>query len=480
MHSKPALLLGALILAIGTFSGASAQLHIGGATVDITPDQPVALDGQRNLRISKKPQTPITASVLALESRDGDKPLDEAIIVSCDLVAIRQGVLQQVRDKVKSRLPGFDVQKLFMSATHTHTAPVTVDGRYTLPETGVMKPGDYAEWMTTQIADGIADAWKKRQPGKVAWGQGQAVVAQNRRAIYANGTSAMYGKTDSPDFRAIEGYEDHNVEVLFFWDMQDELIATSINIACPSQEVGGGTSINADFWHPVRNKLREQHGKDLTILAWAGAAGDLTSRLMYGTAADARMRKLHGNVSRMDEIARRIVNAWDDALDGAKHDIRTDVPLLHRVKTLQLPRRQVTEMELAEAKREAAKYEKDPKQRWNYLWNQGVVTRHELQKGGLEGPFEMELHALRLGDVAIASNEFELFTDYGVQMKARSPAIQTFVIQLSGPGTYLPSVRAAKGGGYSAVIQSNVVGPEGGQMLVNRTLEVLNEFWPKR
>ena len=46
--------------------------------------------------------------------------------------------------------------------------------------------------------------------------------------------------------------------------------------------------------------------------------------------------------------------------------------------------------------------------------------------------YKMELHVLRLGDVAIATNPFELFLDYGVQIEGRSPALQTFLIQLAG------------------------------------------------
>jgi hypothetical protein len=90
----------------------------------------------------------------------------------------------------------------------------------------------------------------------------------------------------------------------------------------------------------------------------------------------------------------------------------------------------------------------------------------------------MELHVIRIGDIAIATNPFELFTDYAIQMKARSPAVQTFVIQLAGPGTYLPSGRAAQGGGYSAIAESNEVGPEGGQVLVEQTLQEMNALWP--
>jgi hypothetical protein len=55
--------------------------------------------------------------------------------------------------------------------------------------------------------------------------------------------------------------------------------------------------------------------------------------------------------------------------------------------------------------------------------------------------------------------------------------VQTFVIQLTGSGGYLPTVRAVGGGGYSAVIQSSRIGPEGGQVLVERTVAAIEELW---
>ena len=51
------------------------------------------------------------------------------------------------------------------------------------------------------------------------------------------------------------------------------------------------------------------------------------------------------------------------------------------------------------------------------------------------------------------------------------------MIQLAGPGTYLPSARAVQGGGYSAIAESNEVGPEGGRMLVEKTLEQIDTLW---
>ena len=130
------------------------------------------------------------------------------------------------------------------------------EGEYEIPRDGVMQPAEYAEFLAARVAEAAVKAWESRKPGRVGWGLGHAVVAQNRRSVYADGRAQMYGPTDRPDFRGIEGSEDQGVEVLFFWDREGKLLATAINVACPSQEVEGGSAVNADFWHEVRESLR--------------------------------------------------------------------------------------------------------------------------------------------------------------------------------------------------------------------------------
>src|SRR5688500_16295189 len=130
---------GVLVISCGNF-GQAAELHIGAASVSITPKEPVALSGQMHTRIARNVESEVTATALALESRQGDQSLDQAIMVACDLVAIREGIIEKVRERVKERLPGFDVSKLLLSATHTHTAPVTEQGAYELPKEGIMQP----------------------------------------------------------------------------------------------------------------------------------------------------------------------------------------------------------------------------------------------------------------------------------------------------------------------------------------------------
>jgi hypothetical protein len=348
-------------------------------------------------------------------------------------------------------------------------------GSYKIPESGVMHPTEYREFFLNQLSQVIQEAWDHRQPAQVAWGLGHAVIPNNRRAVYANGTSVMYGKTNDENFREIEGSPDSGVEILYFWNAQNQLIATAINVSCPSQEVESRTAVNADYWHNVRENLKQKHGEQLNVLGWCGAAGDQSPHLLYRKAAELRMLKLRGYDS-LEDLGRRIVAAWEDVYDVVKQDRHDSLTFEHQVSMINLPPRKVTALE-ARTSQASADAVKDPRQAPRKAWFERVVKRYEAQQAGQIEDYQMELHAIRLGEIAIATNHFELFTDYGVQMKARSPALQTFVIQLCGAGTYLPTARAVAGGGYSAVPQSNAVGPEGGQVLVDKTVAALQELW---
>ena len=482
-------LLLAALAALAPFAQAqeirTGKLHVGWASRDITPDRPVALAGQFHKRISQGVAARLSVTALALETRDGDAAIDQAILVSCDLVAIRDGIQARLRKLLEGKLEGFDLRKLLLSATHTHTAPVTDDGWYDVTEEGVMKPPEYVEFLLGRAAEAVVDAWKGRKPGGVTWGLGYAVVGLNRRMTYADGKAAMYGANNRPDFRGVEGYEDHAVESLFFFDGERKLTGVAINVACPSQVVEGANTISSDFWDDVRTILRERHSKDLQILAWCGAAGDQSPHPQLRKAADARMRKLSGNVTETRAIAIRMADAVDYAYRAVKNEVVTEVPFAHRVEDLRLPGRKVTEKEASAARAILEPIEKKPVDKRTSAdisrlrWHGAVIQRFERPDDYAVYP--MELHVLRLGDVAIASNAFELFLDYGIQMRARSRALQTFLIQLAcGCGGYLPTERAVAGGGYSAIAESGLVGPEGGRVLVDRTVEIMNGLWPAK
>ena len=461
----------------------AATLYVGAASCDITPDQPVFLSGQFYARVSKGVSCPITANILILESRDGDKSLEQAIVISMDTVVIREPFSAVFKEAMAKALPEVDFNKVILAATHTHSAPCQTDGQYESDDPNVMQPSKYNAFAAEKMAAAAAETWKNRRPAKFSYGLGHAVVAYNRRAVYADGTAVMYGKTNDPNFRAIEGMEDHDVNSMFFCDMDDKLVAMLVNVSCPSQEVEHSDTVDADYWGEVRKGLHKAYGEEVVVVGLCGAGGDMSPHLRYRQAADDRMRELR-KLSRNEEIARRVVRGVDEAFEVVKDHKAADVVLKQQSKVLELPERIVTKAEYESCKAEAEKLLKqaaetgDRGARGKGNWNARIAARYEKLAENPHPMFATQVNVLRIGDAVICTNAFELYTDFGIQMKARSKANLTFVVQLAnGGGTYLPSERAVKGGGYGAVLQSNTVGPEGGQVLVEETLNMINSMF---
>ena len=237
--------------------------------------------------------------------------------------------------------------------------------------------------------------------------------------------------------------------------------------------------VSADFWAAARTELRKKFHENLFVYPMAGAAGDQSPRdLVRRGRGEPDMRDESG----LEEMGRRIANAVEDAFHTSQSDVHREVVFLHHAEELDLPMRKATRAEMEDARKaydELTRQQPDPSSgEAHYLRRaQRVIYRFEQQ--GEDPRYSMDLHVIRLGDIAIATNPFELFLDYGLQMKARSKATHTFVLELSGDRgpNYLPTAKAVAGGHYGAMIMDNIVGPEGGQILVDRTVELINGMW---
>jgi hypothetical protein len=460
----------------------AAELQVGAASVDITPNKAVALWGQFGMRLATKPETPLTANVIALQSGDA-----RTTLVSLDLLQCPEVFVQAIRDAVTEKDPSIDVQTIVLTATHTHTAPVLVPGTPGIPiNDQTMTVEETISFLADKISDAVVAAWKDVAPGTMSYGLDRNSIGFGRRAVYADGTAQMYGNTNRPDFMNLEGMDDDDVGSIFFYDEQDNLKAICINVACPAQVVEGRSEINADFWLPVRQNLKARYGEGLVVLGWGAAAGEICRRGRSCTrppmpgcgrcAASTKCRSWLGgsicpSVRRWTRSSRR---SWP-------------IPVLKHVAiTLQLPLNKITEAQyqqaLAEYNKVVAQVEQDPASaaRVAFMarnWHHGVVKRYEQLQQNPDATYPVEIHVVRLGDLVICSNPFELFCEYGIRIKARSKATQTFILQMSGFGSYLPTERAQAAGSYSAIPQSNIIGPEGGQMLVDKTVAIIDELW---
>ena len=473
----------------------TGNLSFGWATESIVPNRPIAIGGQYQTRISSHVHDPITVTALALETRDDQGVIDQVVWVSCDLVAIRKSTVENARRLVARTIPELDVGKIVVSATHTHTAPALMDTAetnlhpyefmrswaYRIPadEPNVMHPREYLEFLERQIALVITRAWQARAPGEFSFALSHASIARNRRAVYFDGTTKMYGDTKDPNFSHTEGTSDDSLDCMFFY-RQGNLAGIAITLYCPSQEVEGEKTVSADFWYDAREQLTEKFGDDLFVLPLTGGSGDQSPHIQVARPADDRMLAEPKRAYRQ-EIARRIVKAVDDVTEQAARNKSDRVAMGHRREDVDLPVWKVPAERFAEAQKavEAGKDKLDQLTAPEYInWRvqSTMIARYELQDR--QPNCSTEIHAVRLNDLALISNPFELYTDYSLRIKARSPAVQTSVVQLTSDcHAYLPTERAVAGGGYSARIDDGVIGPEGGRRLVEESVRMLKSLW---
>lgn len=483
-------------------------LRIGWASADITPGEPVSIRGQFHARISEGVRDPIGATALALESGCNSNAV-RLVLVSCDLCGIPDELRDRVRTLARERVPELAGAGIVLNATHTHTGPEMRGDMREKIDTGgmpgvggvdlpVQDSGKTLAEAAERIAGAVERAWQTRAGGAVAYGVGHAVVGYNRRVSYLNGETRMYGNTNDANFSHIEGHEDHSVNLVGVWDIAGKLSGLVVNVACPSQCSEQEFMISADYWHETRELLRERLGRNLFVLPQCAAAGDQSPRPMIAKAAESRMRELSGRDLRQ-EIAVRIADAVCATLPLIEAQRCTNPVLACHGGTVKLTRRLLDPGDIEESQRLAASFrktyetlkadlaahpEKRREPRWyvevtkNYrrmIWNMGVKVRYEQQQQQPQIP--VEVYVLRIGDLAVATNPFELYLDYGQRIRARSPAVQTMTVQLAGAGTYLPTARAVAGRSYGALPASSPVGPEGGQELAEYTLAKLQDLW---
>jgi len=470
-------------------------LYIGWATSDITPQGPVSLFGQYYDRVATHVQSALTATACAMESHTADGTGEQAIMVSIDLLWCTTAIQEAVRDSVSKQLPDFDVHKLFIFATHTHSAPEP------------LADSDYGRILVDRIAQAAVSAWNSRSlSGGVSPAIAYAAIGHNRRVQYADGTTEMYGEVDRDDFIGIEGPEDSSMDILFCYNEQAELEGIILNVPCPAQVTEAKYYVSADYWDEVRRLLRKRFSPGLYILAQCGAAGDLSPRdLTRGyKAGEPNMWELEGAL----EIGRRIDQAVADAYGKATGTLEKDGVFKHLVETVDIPLRAITkeayEAALSIVEEIRSREPADatsPMTAWNRFlaeinanekikpygpWDNkksdyGVLRKKEMEveqytSHPVQQYYRAEIHVIRLGDIVFASNPFELFVDYGFIIKGRSRPKQAFLIQLSCDyGDYLPTQRALDGGGYSAM--ATPVGVEGGMVLVNKTVELINNLF---
>ena len=490
-----------------------SSLKIGWAEASLVPNKKVTLAGQFYERIGEYVESDITATAMALESGD-----ERVIIISCDITSFNNELVNLAREKFSKLTDEISPDMLIMGATHTHTSVNFKKGTRAaigileefLPEgkkysslvkinEEIITPEEATDFLAERIATAAKKAWDNRKESKIANGFGRAAIGFCRRVSYDDGTAQMWGDTNTANFVSLEGGNDSGVELLYTFDENEKLTGVVANVACPAQILEHKSFISSDYWGKAKEFLRQKFGDEIFLLAIGGAGGDQCPRDLVRWVnpetpindphisrpyyiernADPSMYDISGCRLAGKRLANEIISVYEEITEIKNEDV-----LVHKVFNIDLPLRKATITDYEKAVREIEYYvaKNSNKEIFNYEdvaainVHAGTINRYRAQQN--KHVVETEIHIVRLGDIVLATNPFELYLDYGNQIKARSKAKQTFIMQLTCGGySYLPTEKAVKGGHYSAYISSGNVGPDGGDTLVRKTINEINKLF---
>ena len=485
------------------------KLMIGWSEADITPetDKFISLAGQYYVRLSKEIHSRLKTVAVAFSSGN-----EHFLLAAMDNGGVAEVFQKAVREAVVKLEPAIDPEKIFINAIHTHTAPAAkvaakVKGAHggvvkAVTDPNVYTPQEYVDFVVPIVAQNLVNAWKNRKAGGVARAFGFARVGHCRRAVYANGKAEMYGDTTRPDFIGMEAGEDSGVDMFFTFDEAGKKTGLILNVACPSQIMESTYKVSSDFAGATRELLKKDFGEDFHTLYQISPAGCQSPRdLVRHYTTEPDFWHEDGVVEMSNRLRTAVVNAVPGKIDYTPVFTRKSVRVT-------LPRRRASYVDYKNAQAELARltaimpldqaYEEfckethanekidgpgpyDSKLHHMVLIKneQAVIKRYENQD---EVPtISFDMNVARIGDIAIASNPFELYLYYGQNIKARSKAQQTFLVQLSSGASihagYLPSPDGEKFGGYGGMIINGQCGSDGGFMLADITVKEINALF---
>ncbi len=497
------------------------KIKIGWSKRNVSMEEPVLLQGQMYMRVNEGVLDPLYATALCFENEG-----TAVVFCTIDLIGLRAGFTDETYAIVAEECPELPRSNIIIGVTHSHTSPILAETPETTPDGVPVYSGLKArEFFARKTAEAIIEAYNTRKEGAIAYGYGYAVASHSRRTVYLvdkasnnpldqapNGHVIMYGNTNNPDFAGYEAGADHFVNTMFTFDTDNKLTGMIVNVPCPSQISEHFTKISADYWCEVKEGIAKEFGKDVYVLPQCAAAGDLSPRILHYKDAQYRRFKLKYNAQGTAEefksykcfervmcerrdIAERIVNSVKEIYSWAKGDIQSEVPVKHIRMDTALTRRAITEKDAEKCRKNIKWLEENyPKKedmtpedyraavsRFESMLALNNLGLSEYENRKTDPVYDTVQHAVRIGEVGFATCQFELYMDFMHRIQARSPFIQTFVIQLAGDvaSSYLPTERAEKNLGYGASIFCNRVGHEGGQEFVENSLKMLEEMADK-
>ncbi len=438
-------------------NGQPSPLQVGAATCLITPALGSWQQGAGVTRKGERIRDNLEANAFYLT--DGKTPL---LLISCDLVGLDLAAVKPIRDAI-STATEIPPRQVIITCTHTHSGPSLIRTNYYFPVDQV-----YLGLLRQKLIDVASDAVAAAKPAKIGWGLGTAQIGFNRRVCWADGSHTMHGDTRRPDFAGMEGPDDPAHLAIFAVDEDNKPIAVVYhNTSHPTNFYGAGL-FSADYPDAARKIIRSELGR-IPVLYLNGAQGDIN----MANQLNPQREDPEARLERIGEmLATETLRLYHEA------EFHSQIPLGHTYEDLQIKVRLPEPKQLADAQEVMKRIKAGEK-----ILGQKLIfafgTTHLQEQYGKQPIDTVPIHVLRIGDVALVTQPCELYCQFGLDIKRRSPAPLTAIVGLAdGYCGYCPTIASILGGGYSGKpISWTRLEPYAGYYMVEAAGPMLNHLW---
>lgn len=417
MKSKRAFLAGLLpvLLYLSSCSNRATQevnssLLIGIAEVNYTPE--VGMDMAGNYRGNDYASRGIHDSLYARAMVVANEKGEKAAMITVDICYIPKESIEMMRTYIASNttIPAANVM---IMATHTHSGPVA--------ELSAPKAKEYL----AKAASAAINADKNVKTSVLSVGRSKEDrVSHNRRLKCKDGTTHMCWEKFEPGF-VIEPWGPIDPELITLSIAQEGKPAgVIVNFACHATTLTGNNWLyTADYPGYLGESIKKVKGKNFMPLFFNGCCGNVTQ-------VDYRV----GFPDTYQECQRIGYLLGVSALEAMSNEkpIASDIIKVSK-EMVPIKRLSITDEQFAWAQAIMKKVEKEgmpplqadgiPDAQYAKDWIEMRRTQDIIDS--------LEVMVIRVGDAAFVGLPGEMFTEFGMDIKAKSPCKNTMVMGLT-------------------------------------------------
>ncbi len=425
-------------------------------------------------------------------------------IIAVDLVSLSRGAVTELRERVGAALD-IPLSQVMTNWSHTHSAPIAPDRlNNESPEQRGMQEAYQVMVIEKTVASAVA-ADKALQPARLASGWGESHIGVQRREL---GPDGLVFLGEVPD-----GETDPAVGVIRIDDRSNKPIAILCSYGCHTVVVGPRSLVaSPDFPGATRDVIEQALGGYALFLQACGGdimpiggmgyeedcsetkfrVGAMLAGEVIKVAADLRTHVKRGERTSLKSGSAITLWPWVPVQDDDSPVVLRAISEVVALDLIAFPPLDVAEGIRAEKHKLLAEAKANGDDRDRVFATYMAMAADTLVDAIKAGrtTVDVDIQAIRIGDLVIAGIGSEVFSGTGKTIKAHSPFAHTEVLGYTNELTgYLPRAQDFPPDGWQIDVRYKIpdmffqmvnipvaIDPGSEQRIVDRTLQIINRL----